>query len=266
MNKLASALALAGLATVATSVMAADAPASPHTLTGNFGITTDYVFRGITQTQHKPALSGGIDYSHASGLYLGTWMSNQKWVQTGGTAPIGDAAYKDNSSLEVDLYGGYRGSAGDIGYDVGAIHYYYPGDKVAGSVTPDTTELYLAGTWKFLTLKYSYVVSDYFIGWGSVTPGSEYKTNGSNYLELNATYDLGGGWGVLGHVGAQKVKNDSVNFASYSDWKIGVTKDVGFGVVTAAYSDTDADDRAYGSWDGKKVGKGVLALSFSKSF
>lgn len=235
-------------------------------LTGNFGITTDYVFRGITQTQHKPAISGGIDYGHPSGLYLGTWLSNQKWVQTGGTAAIGDAAYKNNSSMEWDIYGGYKGTAGDIGYDLGVIHYYYPGDKVAGSVTPDTTEVYVAGTWKMLTLKYSHVVSDYFIGWGSVTAGSEYKTQGSNYLELNLSHDLGGGWGVLAHLGHQEVENDHLNFASYDDWKIGVTKDVGFGTVTAAYSDTNGDARAYSNWDGKNVGKGVFALSFTKSF
>ena len=264
MKKLSYLLILSGL--VSVSAIAADAPASPHTFAGNIGVTTDYIFRGITQTQHKPAISGGLDYTHSSGLYAGTWLSNQKWVQTGGTAAIGDAAYKDNSSLEVDLYAGYRGTASDFGYDVGLIRYYYPGDKVAGAVTPDTTEVYVAGTWKMLTLKYSHVVSDYFIGWGSVAPGSEYKTSGSNYLELNLSQPLSNGWGILAHIGHQEVERDDLNFASYSDWKIGVTKDVGFGTVTAAYSDTDADNAAYGNWDGKNVGKGVLALSFSKSF
>jgi uncharacterized protein (TIGR02001 family) len=242
--------------------LAADAPASPHTVAFNVGVTTDYIFRGITQTQHDPAISGGVDYSHASGLYAGAWLSNQKWVETGGTSTAGDA-YKTDSNLELDFYGGCKGSVGDIGYDVGLIRYYYPGDKVVGSITPDTTEVYVAGTWKMLTLKYSHVVSDYFIGWSGTAAA---KTSDSNYLELNATHDLGDGWGLLGHIGHQKVKHDDFNFASYTDWKIGVTKDVGFGVVTAAYSDTDADDAAYGNWDGENVAKGVLALSFSKSF
>jgi len=258
MKKLPYLLVLTGL--ISVPAFSADAPASPHTFTGNIGVTTDYIFRGISQTQHKPALSGGVDYSHSSGLYAGTWLSNQSWVETG--------PYKKNSSLELDLYGGYKGAVSDFGYDVGVIHYYYPGDKVAGSVTPDTTELYVGATWKMLTLKYSHVVSDYFIGWGSVTPGSEYKTNGSNYLELNATQDLGSGWGVLGHIGHQKVKHDDINKASYTDWKIGVTKDVGFGTVTAAYSDTDANAATAYTWGtpSKDVSKGVLALSFSKSF
>lgn len=261
MKKLPYLLILSGL--ISAPALAADAPASPHTIAFNVGVTTDYIFRGVTQTQHDPAISGGVDYSHASGFYAGAWLSNQKWVETGGTAAAGDA-YKTDSNLELDFYGGYKGAVSDFGYDVGLIRYYYPGKRsgaTPGYATPDTTEVYVAGTWKMLTLKYSHVVSDYFIGWGGdPTP----KTKNSNYLELNATHDLGDGWGLLGHIGTQKVKNVSV--ADYSDWKIGVTKDVGFGVVTAAYSDTDADDAAYGNWDGENVAKGVLALSFSKSF
>ncbi len=242
--------------------MAADAAASPHTVAYNLGVTSDYVFRGISQTQHDPALSGGVDYSHANGFYAGAWLSNQNWVKTGGTnTPLNDP-YKSSSSLELDLYGGYKGAVGDVGYDLGAIHYYYPGDKVAGQVSPDTTEIYLAGTWKTVTLKYSHAVSDYFIGWGTL---GTTKTKGSNYLELNVTHDLGNGWGLLGHIGAQKIKNLAAS--DYTDWKVGVTKDAGFGTFTLAYSDTDAAPVA-GSymWDGKDVSKAVLAVSFAKSF
>lgn len=254
MKKLVSALALCGLATTSLSVLAED---SPHTLTGNLGLTTDYVFRGVSQTQGEPAIQGGFDYSHASGLYVGTWASNVEWVSTG--VP----AYKDNNSMEIDLYGGYRGSAGDIGYDVGLITYYYPGDETAAT-DPDTTEIYIGASWKTLSAKYSYVVSDHFVGWTTSTGG---KTRGSYYIELNGSYDLGNGWGVLGHVGYQDVKDN--DDASYTDWKIGVTKDVGFGVVTLAYTDTDADTAAY-TWvsgtDSEKVADGRVILSFAKTF
>jgi uncharacterized protein (TIGR02001 family) len=259
MKKLPYLLVLSGL--ISAPVFAADAaPASPHTIAYNVGVTTDYIFRGISQTQHKPAVSGGVDYSHSSGIYAGAWLSNQKWVETG--------PYKTDSDLELDLYGGYKGTAGDIGYDIGVIRYSYDGDRGAAVTlpTPDTTEVYLGASWKMLTLKYSHVVSDYFIGWGSIAAGSEYKTKGSNYLELNLTQDLGDGWGVLGHIGYQKVKHDDINKASYTDWKVGVTKDVGFGTVTLAYTDTDADAINAYTWSGKDVSKGVLALSFSKSF
>ncbi len=252
MKKLTYLLVLSGLISAPLAAIAEDSP-----VTGNIGITTDYIFRGISQTQHKPAISGGFDYAHSSGLYVGTWMSNQGWVNAGG--------YKANSSMEIDLYGGYRGAiSDDFGYDVGLITYYYPGDKVAGAVSPDTTEAYLSLSWKTVSLKYSNAVSDYFVGWGTL---GTVKTKGSDYLELNASYDLGEGWGVLGHVGHQSIKH--ISASDYTDWKVGVTKDIGYGTVTLAYSDTDADPIAGAYWWGtpaKDVSKGVLALSFSKSF
>lgn len=252
MKKLSYMLILSGL--VSMSAFAEDSA-----LSGNIGVTTDYLFRGISQSQHKPAISGGFDYAHPSGVYVGTWMSNQGWVATGPA--------KTNSSMEIDLYGGYRGEASGIGYDVGLITYYYPGDRagaLAGAPTPDTTEVYVGASWSFLSMKYSHTVSDYFVGWGSTTPGASFKTNGSNYLELNASYDLGDGWGVIGHVGKQEVKNFAP--ASYTDWKIGATKDIGYGTVTAAYSDTDGDPVNAYTFAGKDVSKGVFTLSFSKSF
>lgn len=256
MKKLSYPLILSGL--ISAPAFSADAPASPHSISYNFAITTDYIFRGISQSQHDPAISGGVDYSHASGLYAGTWLSTQKWVSDAGP-------YKASSDIEWDVYGGYKGSAGDIGYDVGVIHYAYDGDRNAatgGLATPETTEVYVGLSWKMLSAKYSYVVSPYFIGWG---PRGTHN-DGSGYLELNLAHDLGDGWGLLGHVGHQRVENFSP--ANYTDWKIGVTKDVGFGTVTAAYSDTNADGglgQPY-RWDGKDVSKGVLALSFSNSF
>ncbi|MDD4880177.1 MAG: TorF family putative porin [Gallionellaceae bacterium] len=252
MNKLVTALVLSGLATTSFSVLAEDAPAS--SLAGNIGIATDYIFRGVSQTQNQPEISGGFDYTHSSGLYVGTWLSNQDWVQSGG--------YKDNSSLEVDLYGGYRGTiASDVGYDVGLITYYYPGNSISGVASPDTTEIYLGASWKFLSLKYSHVVSSNFIGW--VNPSTGAKSRDSNYIELNANYDLGDGWGVLGHVGHQVVNNFSD--ADYTDWKLGVSKDIGYGVVSLAYTDTDATTGIY-TIGSEKIAESHVILSFTKSF
>jgi uncharacterized protein (TIGR02001 family) len=251
MKTLTHLMLVAGLVGVPLLAAAEDSP-----LSGNIGLSSDYIFRGISQTQHKPEISGGFDYAHPSGLYVGTWLSNQDWVSEGD--------FKDNSSLEVDLYGGYRSSLpADVGYDVGVITYYYPGNKIAGAHSPDTTEIYGSLSWKFLTLKDSYTVSKNFIGWYGTG-----KSRGSNYLELNANYDLGDGWGVLGHVGHQKVKNFSD--ASYTDWKVGASKDIGYGTVTLAYSNTNADEPTYTvpavGGHPKDLSKGVAILSFSKSF
>lgn len=255
-----SLIALALVSAFAAPTFAEEAaPAPTPALTGNIGVVSNYIFRGISQTQNHPALQGGFDYNHASGFYVGTWASNVAWVTRS------DYKYKDNNSLEVDLYGGYKGAfADDFTYDVGLIKYYYPGTSM-GNVTPDTMEVYGAIGWKFITLKYSQTISQYMVGW-SGTNGE--NTRGSGYLDLSANYDLGDGWGVQAHVGHQKIKHYSD--ASYTDWKLGVTKDVGFGVVGLAYTDTNANTCGDSSpaycWNSKNVAKGNAVLSFTKSF
>ena len=89
-------------------------------LTGNVGVTNNYIWRGDTQSDDESAVSGGIDYSHKSGLYAGTWFSNMS-----------------DSSYEHDLYAGFAGKSGEIGYDAGLIMYMYPVDN-----NIDFTELY----------------------------------------------------------------------------------------------------------------------------
>lgn len=262
MKKSLIALVIVGAFAAPVFAEEAAAPASPHTFTGNVGIVSDYIFRGISQTQHKPALQGGVDYNHASGLYAGTWASNVNWVR--------DTGFKTENSLEWDFYGGYKGSfLGDFTYDVGILTYYYPGDRVANMNDTNSTEIYAGLGWKFITFKYSHTVSPYLFGWQSTTGE---KTRGSQYFDLSANYDLGDGWGVNAHVGRQLIKNFS--YASYTDWKIGVTKDLGVGVVGLSYTDTNAKScgdtgelEAY-CWPvgGKDVGQGRAVLSFTKSF
>lgn len=252
-----SLIALALVGAFAAPVIAEEAaPAPVHTFTGNFTLASDYVFRGISQTQHKPAVQGGFDYSHASGLYAGTWASNVDWVGT-----------KANNSMEWDFYAGYKGGfADDFTYDVGMLKYYYTGSNVAGP-TPDTLEAYVSVGWKFITLKYNHVVSEYIFAWGDQNGGNR-NNRGSGYLDLSANYDLGDGWGIQGHIGHQTIKNYSN--ASYTDWKLGVTKDVGFGVVGLAYTDTNADGscakaEAY-CWKNGDMGKARAVLTFGKTF
>ncbi|MBS1160555.1 MAG: hypothetical protein H6R15_2974 [Proteobacteria bacterium] len=254
-----SLIALALVGAFAAPAFAADAPASPHTVTGNVMLASDYIFRGISQTQRQPAIQGGFDYSHASGLYAGTWASNVGWV----TRP--DYSAKDSNSMEWDFYAGYRGAfADDFTYDFGALRYYYPGSG-NGNPTADSTEVYASVGWKFITLKYNYSISKYLFGWANATGENN---RGSGYIDLSANYDLGNGWGVNGHVGHQDIKNNSA--ASYTDWKLGVTKDVGFGVVGLSYTDTDANGCGSASnaycWNNKDVAKSAAVLSFGKTF
>lgn len=298
MRKTLLATAVATALAAPILVLAAD-PTPEHTFTPNVGVVSDYLFRGVSQTRHAPALQGGIDYAHSSGLYAGVWASTITWVKD----------YLGKGSTEVDFYGGYKNTfaGGDWNYDMGLIHYNYPGQGTAtrgnGAVfsqlaNPNTTEVYGAIGYKWLTVKYSQAVSSNFIGWVPASNAAggvdlSKNTRGSSYLELNAAYDLGDGWGITGHIGQQKVKNVldatatavGTKGASYSDWNIGVTKDVGLGVVGLTYSDTNVSgtctaaggtnpycwgtnlNSTTGGQNGfKDVAKGTVVLSFKKTF
>src|SRR3954462_13099168 len=89
------------------------APEPDYTLAFNVGAVTDYRYRGISQSRRDPAIQGGADFTHKSGFYVGTWASSIKWVKDAG----GDA------SVEVDLYGGYKTTFNDIGFDIGLLRY-----------------------------------------------------------------------------------------------------------------------------------------------
>lgn len=278
------AFALPAAAQTAAPAAAAAAPASPHTFTSNIGLFSSYRFRGIDQTFGKPALQGGFDYSHESGFYAGNWNSN---VNSGAGFPDGN--------LEMDFYGGYKKAFGDFGLDVGAMYYYYPGSEArvlgtnASSGAVNNKELYIGGSWKFVSLKYSYSIDDYFSlrGVNSASAATGQSTKGTSYLDLSANYDLGNGWGVNGHVGSLALKN--VHNGNYTDWKIGVTKDVAGWVVGLSYVDTNAKGKCSGAADyqpycftnsnsvtaagglgtgskNKDAGKGIAVLSISRSF
>lgn len=275
----------AALATSAFSAMAEDAPAASP-LSFNVGVVSDYLFRGVSQTHGDAALQGGVDYAFSNGFYIGAWASTISWVKD---------AYTEGST-EIDVYGGYKGAFAnpDWTYDVGYITYNYPGHGKAipnFNANPNTAEVYASIGYKWLSAKYSYATSSHFIGWAG-GPAYDKDTRGSDYLELNANYDLGDGWTLIGHVGTQKVKNyvatPGFADADYTDWKLGVSKDLGFGVVTLAYSDTDAKGSCsagattisaycWGNKGGvngvsgptggfKDVAKGTAVLSFLKTF
>ncbi len=241
-----SILSAAVAATLLVPGLAAAQAASP--ITGNMSLVSDYRFRGLTQTFEEPALQGGFDYAHSSGIYLGNWNSS-----------ISDSFYA-GAPLEMDFYGGFKGAAGPLGYDIGLLYYYYPGSNLAGVGTIDNLEVYAGVSWKFLSLKYFHAVSDFF--------GAP-NTDGSNYIDLGATWDLGQGWGLNGHIGHQKVEN--IANADYTDYKLGITKDLSGWVFGAAFIDTDAENSAYtftNAASGKtvNVGDSTVVLSVSKTF
>lgn len=250
MRKLTQALLFAGIVGVPvfsmTPAMAEEAATVP--VSANVTLASEYVYRGISQTREKLALQGGFDYAHGSGIYVGVWGSNISWLE--------DLDANASSSMELDIYGGYKGKLNDdFSYDVGYLRYQYPGSYPAGFVSPNTDELYVAGTYKMFTLKYSHSFSNLF-GYAD--------SKGSGYLDASANFELMSGLTLGVHAGHQKIKNYS-DF-SYTDYKVSLTKDFGGGFsVAGAYIDTNADDNLY-TVKGTRIADGRFVLSVTKAF
>jgi uncharacterized protein (TIGR02001 family) len=245
------------------------------------GLYSQYIFRGLTQTNREPALQGGFDYSHSSGFYAGTWGSNVSWLRDGGY-------YRAGGSLELDVYGGYKWSLpNDFTLDLGTLYYWYPGDPtlaapgaVASNPKADTWELYAGLSWKFLSAKFSYSLDDKTF--------AVLDSSGTYYIDLTASYPIPNTpVTLIAHYGMQKYKgNDPRTSAvanndtlySYDDWKIGLNyalpKDFTIGVF---YTDTSgADLRGYGSTTDcvgtacgvypRNISKGTGTVFISKTF
>ena len=252
MKKIVSALALAGMVSVPAVVVAGD---SPHTLSGNVTLTSDYIFRGISQTGGDAAIQGGLDYSHASGIYLGTWASNVGWIE--------DYQGYNSGNVEIDLYGGYRGVLGPVSYDVGVIGYFYPGDRPTGTTRADTTELYLGIGWKWFSAKYSHSISDETFGFAN-SRGSDYLNLAVSYPLAETGLTLGASWGTFSF--------DNNGAYDYDDLKISATYDMGkFSKLTSgvtlgvAYTDTDADKSKWTDTNNQFLGDDTVYVWISKA-
>ena len=284
--------AAAPVATAQTAPAAAAAPASPHTFTGNVGLVSDYRFRGISQTYKHPAIQGGMDYSHSSGLYAGVWGSSVSGNQ-----------YPHGASLELDLYGGWKTEfSNGIGLDVGLLQYYYPGaryhmvsgtNNVAKSNNKfDNTEAYIAVSYKWFSLKYNRTLSNFF-GVKNQTYGGACGVNanfvanpgdcfgatpgnsrGSGYWDANAKFEIADKTTLGLHIGHQTVRRYSK--LNYTDYKISVERDFGFVTGGIALIGTNAKKDWYraaspgtiqaGTGATKQISGGTVVLSVSKTF
>jgi uncharacterized protein (TIGR02001 family) len=213
---LKSKIVLALLAT-SSAAFAQTAPAAPESTLGyNVGVVSEYRYRGLAQTKGDPALQGGVDYAHASGLYVGAWGSSIKWIK--------DAGSDAKGPVELDLYGGYKFEAAGLAYDVGYLRYEYLGNTYSktGGVNANTDEVYGAVTAGPATLKYSHAFSDLF---------GFTNSKGSTYWDLSATFDLGNGYSLVPHAGRQAVANNAAY--SYTDVALTLNKDFGEGLVAS---------------------------------
>ena len=271
---------LAGLASA--SAFAADTPenpedaAAPSPIAANVTVVSDYRYRGISQTNFKPAIQGGFDYAHESGFYIGNWNSSITWV-----SDANSAGGKNNVSapVEMDFYAGFKKELIGEGFasDLGVLQYYYPTTGMPSSATnPNTTEIYAAQNFTFGPVtgfaKFSYAATTLFGFTNSA---------GSYYPDLTVNYDTGI-WGlalnahvgyqyVAGNVQGSKPNQTNSSLYSYTDYKLGVTKDFGGGLSGAvAYTGTNINKTAglyvYTTANGGSAGKGTGIVSLTKAF
>jgi uncharacterized protein (TIGR02001 family) len=254
------------IAVSALPSLAQTTPAAPEpefTVTGNLGVFSDYRFRGISQTNKRPAIQGGIDLNTKWGLYAGNWNSN-----------VDSAAYS-GSSIEMDFYGGWKTTWEGFGFDVGVLYYYYPGsgdqNAYPGSFKVDNTELYIGGSWGPLALKYSYAVSDFF---------GVPDTAGAYYILLSGAHDFGNGFAVNASVGYQGgLKNGASGYSScltemngqvscsVTDWKLGGTYTIDGWAIGLAYVSTNRDVTfGTAAASNRNLSGGTAVVSVTKSF
>ena len=263
-----SAIALAAAATLSsgTALAQAPAPAPDFTITGNFGITSDYRFRGLQQTDGDPAFQGGFDLAHSSGLYVGTWGSNvSSWA----------AGPETSTKLEIDLYGGYKTSVADVAVDVGVISYMYPGSSSGGVSGADwnanTQEAYIGLSYGPVTFKTSYVLGkNYFASTGTAADAS-----GTMYYDLTLSQEIAPKLVGSIHAGYTDYKEGasatlSSGKFSYADFNVGLAYDLGNGFGTSVkyfWNDDKAGTKAYAiSPSGKSLYKDGFAVSLTKTF
>ena len=250
MQRVAKALCFAGAAGLSIASTAARADDPPeHSFTGKLALYSEYEYRGISQTSEKPAVQLNLDYAHRSGLYVGTFLSNIKWLK--------DLDSRTKANVEWDIYGGYKFEVvKDVTLDVGYLRYEYPRSSEFNP-KPNTDEVYVGASYGPATLKYSYSINDTF-----GIPNSK----GSDYLELSVNYALPSlqKLTINGVVGHQSYKHN--NDLSYTVYKLGATWDFGGGFNAGAYyKSTDAKHELY-TVKGKDWSEGRAVAFVSYSF
>ncbi|MCC6709819.1 MAG: hypothetical protein IT492_19875 [Gammaproteobacteria bacterium] len=247
MNKLSAIGAAVALASVAMGATAEEA-SSPHVFAANVALTTNYMFRGITQTDNGPAIQGGFDYQYTPvGFYAGAWASNVELAVPNSAA----ISTNNRASVELDYYGGFAGAlANGVGWDIGGIYYSYPGQNEDGKLIKngvvtsagadyDYAEVYLKTSYAFTGVTYSPTVK------GGVYYSPEYfgedgdSVYGFGTFGVTLPYDVG----LSATVGYLTVDGDKttglIDGYDYVHYSIGVSKAVGKLNLNLSWNDAD---------------------------
>ncbi|MFT6310001.1 MAG: hypothetical protein ACJAQS_000362 [Porticoccus sp.] len=206
------------LAATTAAMMTGAGVASAVEISGNVALTTDYKFRGISQSSEEAAIQGGFDLGFDNGFYIGTWGSTV------------DFDLAESGSMELDYYAGWGGDLTEsISVDVGYMVYTYPGTDIDEGYE----EVYASVSFADFTL-------------GTAISGDYYAETGDfYYVYAQYGFVIGDGWGIDLHVGMNEF--DEVSFLSdgadsYIDYSVGVSKDYAGVTWGLAYVGTDLDE------------------------
>ena len=206
---------------LATAVVAAAFSATTQAeVTTNIAVSSDYVWRGVSQTGYGAAVSGGIDYADDSGFYAGTWVSNTNF-----------------GSAEMDLYLGFGGEAGDFGYSATYNYYAYPTIDDA-----NFGELLLDFSFNIVSFGLSYTVNS-----DVEEPGI--FVDGDLHYYIGAGFDLGNDWSLGATYGYYDFDYDgdtAVGDVSYGYFQVDLGKSYGdwgdFGVSASLADEESGED------------------------
>jgi uncharacterized protein (TIGR02001 family) len=277
--------AVLGALAAPSFVFAAEAATAPDlTVAYNVGLYSQYIFRGLTQTDRDPAVQGGVDLTHSSGFYLGAWGTNISWLRD--NYLTGGPTYSSGGRVELDLYGGYRYTFGSgVGIDLGALQYLYPGSRDSYNFArANTAELYGALSYGWVQAKISTVVSKGAWSIGK-TPANQLSggenAQGTYYAELNATIPVsdligakdGAASGITGiaHIARQEFNAGSANDpSSYTDYKLGLQKSFNEGALNGVnvggyWTYANTKDAAW-TYAGRNIGDSTGTVFVQKTF
>ena len=203
-------------------------------VTGNIGATSNYLWRGVSQTDNGAVVQGGIDNAADSGFYVGGWASN--------------VDFGDGTTYELDIYAGYGGNiTEDLSYDINYLYYAYPDSP--GSV--DFGEVTVGLAWKWLDVSYSHTVNG-----GDDIAAEPSDSTDMMYAQANLTFPLTEKLSLGLHYGYSDgdVIMSWFDTDSYSEYNVSLSADTDYGTVSFTASDTDLDE------DDAKI---VLGYSYS---
>ena len=229
------------------AIVTGDSLVEGFTISANVALTSDYKFRGISQSNKDGALQGGFDAEFGPGFYVGTWGSTVNFDTNGENGGC------CNGSMELDYYAGWANTIGDtdFGVDVGYIYYSYPGDN---DTDADYQEIYVSGSWKDFALSVNYS-DDYYL-----------ESDEFWYVAADYSFTLLQDLSVGLHVGYNMLEEDGGFLSSdedaFTDYSVSVTYNWASVDFSLAYAGTNLDEEDTFGYD---WGDGKAIFTISKS-